>query len=522
MAELSVELTANIEDLKAKLKQAEGLLKDLDNGVKTEVDNVNKSFRGINTNNEAFKQINKATGGIAGDVAGIANGFRGASVAATSFNTILAASGIGAVLIGVTAIAVYWRDIVDFISGVNRQLERQKEIQDQIVKNAEFQVEAINAQLSVLKLQGKTDKEINALKRNRLTILLQEKLLSLEIAKSQLQNNLNSEKATTQTLKNLTKGFVDFQTKVATGFDFLFKTNFADDIRDIYKGSLAFFAGDDSKEATKGINDLNLEILKLGDAIAKTKLSDLKLDEITITPPKLKINLQNNFQDLAAIFGITKEGETALNSRITALGTSIQNSLNNVAERNIRPAVDFATLQFQRLKDDINQLAEGSLSDALANLGSNIGEALASGGNVIGAIGESLLGSFGEFLKSFGKLLIQYGVAGLAFSIATKGLTNPITAGPSAIALIAAGSALSLIGGAIGGALKGGLSGGGSGSGVSGQGSSNFSGASGGGGGGATGSGVVVFEIAGEKLVGVLSRTLDRNKRLGGNLGLVT
>jgi TP901 family phage tail tape measure protein len=140
------------------------------------------------------------------------------------------------------------------------------------------------------------------------------------------------------------------------------------------------------------------------------------------------------------------------------------------------PIVEFAEIDeskktafLQSLKSfatEVDDIIQNTIVNSISDLGFSIGQALSEGANVFSAIGESLLNSLGSFLGELGQKLIAYGVAGLAFSTATKGLLNPITAGPSALGLIAAGTALTLASGAISGILKGGAGGGGGTSGV--------------------------------------------------------
>jgi hypothetical protein len=109
-------------------------------------------------------------------------------------------------------------------------------------------------------------------------------------------------------------------------------------------------------------------------------------------------------------------------------------------------------------------LLQVNVTEAFADLGASLGEALASGTSVISAIGRSLLSSVGKLLGDFGKQLIAFGVAGLAYSSLIKSIfTDPITAAPKAGLAIAAGVALVAISGAIGASMKGNASGGGGG-----------------------------------------------------------
>lgn len=125
-------------------------------------------------------------------------------------------------------------------------------------------------------------------------------------------------------------------------------------------------------------------------------------------------------------------------------------------------------------------ILDSGLGNAFVDLGQSIGEALATGGNVLSAVGKSLLGSVGKLLGDFGKQLIAFGVAGLAYSKLIKALfTDPVTAAPKAGLAIAAGIALVAISGAISSGLKsnsGGGGGGGGGGGVASVGSSGVGG----------------------------------------------
>ena len=153
--------------------------------------------------------------------------------------------------------------------------------------------------------------------------------------------------------------------------------------------------------------------------------------------------------------------------------------------------------------------------DLYAGFGAAIGEALASGGNVLDAVGASLLTSLGDISIQLGQQAIGIGVAMIAIK---KAFSNPFTAIAAGIALVALGS---YVKGTVSKTTSGIGQSGGSSSGVSGGGSYS---------GGSTrtapsvssgfGGGTVVFEIAGNKLVGVLNNTLQRNKGFGGNLSL--
>jgi hypothetical protein len=164
-----------------------------------------------------------------------------------------------------------------------------------------------------------------------------------------------------------------------------------------------------------------------------------------------------------------------------------------------------------------NELITNTISATFSNLGAAIGNALATGSDVLSAIGTTIIQAFAGFLSDMGDLLIKYGT----YAVIKGKLDLAILAGgpvsiAAGIAAIAVGVALKAAGGAIGSfASSGGRSGGGGGAGANNQ-SFSSSGFSSRGDGGGT----VVFEIAGQKLIGVLNNTLNANKRLGGTLGL--
>jgi hypothetical protein len=114
----------------------------------------------------------------------------------------------------------------------------------------------------------------------------------------------------------------------------------------------------------------------------------------------------------------------------------------------------------------VDDIIRNNLVDSFSQLGFVIGETLANGGNVLQAIGGSILTSFANFLGQFGQQLIAYGIAGSAFGKLSLALTNPGTAIIAAPLAIAAGVALTAISGYIGTIGQRGLSssrGGGSG-----------------------------------------------------------
>ena len=279
---LEVTLKANIKQLEKDLKEAEAKLKDLEkpaDSLDQSFDGVADSIGKINKQSGVFKTLDSLTGGIAGNALDIIQGFKGATVSANLFKTALIGTGIGAIVVAVGAIAVYWDDIISALQGVNRELARQRVEQEEIVKLTQYQYDILENQLNTLKLQGKTDRSINKLKIDRIEILLREKKAYLEIAKTQLDATIKSEAASRKVLLKFLGVALATQQQVAKGFDSIFGTKFEGDLVEAQKKFINFIAGTDSKEGQENVNDLNLEILKLQDTIDKLKLDNIKINK---------------------------------------------------------------------------------------------------------------------------------------------------------------------------------------------------------------------------------------------------
>jgi len=87
-----------------------------------------------------------------------------ASNALKGISTGIAATGIGVFVIAIGTLVAYWDDIKAAVSGVSKEQERLNKLTDANLKSAEAKLDSLNKQDNILRLQGKTEKQILQLK----------------------------------------------------------------------------------------------------------------------------------------------------------------------------------------------------------------------------------------------------------------------------------------------------------------------------------------------------------------------
>lgn len=346
-----------------------------------------------------------------------------------------------------------------------------------------------------------------------------DRIVKLAEEEERIQNRIKNELADVARGYQLNKKEAfDFAKAVLEGAD-AFK------LLDPYKKRAGFFDVANAVKLNNTLKGLNTELInnkrnqdKLTDSINDSTAAYIKLEQsagkATDTTKKAQEKYKNPNPNFNSGNGFITGGIVNPNSGLKTPDLGADEAAIN-ANENLQAGLAMQKKTLEEFNKSAGEIINGSISDTFYQLGSNIGDALANGGNVLKAIGSSLLSSLGSVLVQLGQLAIQTGVGILGVKLALKTL-NPAAAIGAGVALVAIGSAFSSGASSLSGRGGGGgsrsVSGGNSvsspSSSTSTSGASGFSG------------GTVVFEISGQSLIGVLSNTLDKNRRLGGTLGL--
>jgi Mor family transcriptional regulator len=120
--------------------------------------------------------------------------------------TAIGSTGIGLLVIALGTIVAYWDDIKEAVSGV---AEEQKKLTQQSKINNEVEEEKLknlNSQDNILKLQGKSEKEILTIKEKQVDLAIKAKEIFIE---NQIEENKQAEIGAQRNYEML-KSFIDF------------------------------------------------------------------------------------------------------------------------------------------------------------------------------------------------------------------------------------------------------------------------------------------------------------------------
>jgi hypothetical protein len=226
-------------------------------------------------------------------------------------------------------------------------------------------------------------------------------------------------------------------------------------------------------------NQLTAQItkqLEAGASVVNTKLStskavnvekekELKLEDELITQTELGNQLRNEaFKKLQVL---TSELAPSL-GKLQEIDLSKIQIAPEIADIDDSKLTAFV-LRLAQFNSEVAGVIEGGAQQTLGDFAFAIGDALASGGNVVQAAGAALLGGLAGVLNQLGQLAIGTGLAIAGIKKALQTL-NPAVAIGAGVALIALAGFVSSKAKSLGGSSGGGGGGGGGGSSVGGSG----------------------------------------------------
>lgn len=281
--ELVIEIKAIVNDFNKKMDGVIDKVEDLDTGVKDldkQTKKAGKAFDVFKKSSPVMQKLNSLTGGLASSMVEVVSGLGKATAGAKAFRAVLISTGIGALVVAIGAIVAYWDDIVKYVTGYDNALQDSIDSTKKAGDEAQRIADNYKDSTNTLKLQGKTQQEINKGLIFRLGNTRILRADELKLLKTQLEGVKDYRKAWEGYVDSTQKIFIGLFGRIAKGFDTIFGSNLEKKLKDLAKTSkewvLDFVA--DTTEIDTAIKGLDSELIKLQNEIDGLRLKNIKLD----------------------------------------------------------------------------------------------------------------------------------------------------------------------------------------------------------------------------------------------------
>lgn len=176
--------TTNVDNLGKSISKVE-------KETKSTGDSISDAFDG------AESSASNLEGGVTGVVSEVGKLTKAAKTGGKAMRTAFISTGIGALIIALGFVIDNWKTITDFISGANKELERNIQLNKDNLDNLDHELDLLNTKEKILKLEGKSTAEIKKQKQQIILLQQEENALLIENLKVQLERERNLVKEVT-------------------------------------------------------------------------------------------------------------------------------------------------------------------------------------------------------------------------------------------------------------------------------------------------------------------------------------
>ena len=275
--------------------------------LKDKVDDLNDSSKSLKgTGFEMLKQgfgqvreglmnldFDKVKTGLTAMSSGFVSMGKAAMSSLQGIKGAIAATGIGLLVIALGTIYAYWDDIKGVVDGLTPELKKQNDLANENLKTQQDKLNAISGQENILKLQGKTEKEILQLKIKQ----TDEAIIASDIAIAQAEQTKIAQVEASKRNKDILQGLINFVsipiTALLYGIDLAgkaFGKNFG--LAEGFTGGLAKMVFNPEEVAAEG--DKTIEAAKAVNAKLKNDRAGLQLSINAIDTKAVEDNKKAN------------------------------------------------------------------------------------------------------------------------------------------------------------------------------------------------------------------------------------
>ena len=245
---------------------------------------VGKLNKELDENREATQLLDDATGGYSTQVLDFKENIVGGFTAVKNLTkgmkllkVAMISSGIGALVVLLAGIAANWETITQYMSGATIEAQKQVQATNEIAEAEQEKLDALNGQDNILRLQGKSEKEILQLKaaqtKETINALEASILAQEEVKKQQIE--------TAERNQSILSGILQFValplTAILKAYDYITGSNTMKIFDDA--ASLLFDPEETAAEADETLDKTKSQLDKLKNSYAGYQLSIQKIDK---------------------------------------------------------------------------------------------------------------------------------------------------------------------------------------------------------------------------------------------------